>query len=193
MRRMAIILGGLLFAQNVLYASDGDVEHGRKLARQCKTCHGLYGYAKIPIAPHIGGEPVSYITRQLKAFRDGSRKHEIMTVVAKGLDDQSIADIASWYSSQQAAAALADGTDEGAAPKKCVACHGANGLSEIPDAPNLAGETVMYIDTQLKAFRNGKRTHEIMSEIASELTDENIRSVAEWYANIKFEIKQANE
>jgi cytochrome c553 len=30
----------------------------------------------------------------------------------------------------------------------------------MEDAPNLAGETNIYIDTQLKAFRSGKRVHE---------------------------------
>lgn len=183
-----VALGGLILAQGVYSANVGDVEQGQTLAKQCKTCHGLNGYAKIPIAPHIGGEPASYITRQLQAFRGGTRKHEMMSVVAKNLDDQTIADIAAWYSSQKAIATLAAGTDEKTAPEQCVACHGINGISTILDAPNLAGESVMYIDTQLKAFRKDKRTHEVMSVIAKQLSDEDIRFAAEWYANTKLKI-----
>jgi cytochrome c553 len=42
-------------------------------------------------------------------------------------------------------------------------------LGVLLDAPNLAGEVNIYIDTQLKAFRIGKREHEIMSEVAAHL------------------------
>jgi cytochrome c553 len=69
-----------------------------------------------------------------------------------------------------------------------VSCHGANGISVLLDAPNLAGEVNIYIDTQLKAYRLGKRNHAIMSEIASELSDEEIRELANWFANVNLEI-----
>jgi cytochrome c553 len=61
----------------------------------------------------------------------------------------------------------------------------------IEDAPNLAGESAIYIDTQLKAFRLGKRTHEIMSAIAADLTNDEIREYADWYASIRLKITQA--
>jgi cytochrome c553 len=69
-----------------------------------------------------------------------------------------------------------------------VSCHGADGLSLALDAPNLAGETNIYIDTQLKAFRDGRRSHEVMTEIASGLSDAEIRAVADWYAAVGLEI-----
>lgn len=195
--RRACVLGGVFLAQ--AFASHaladeaiaGDPAAGRKAAGMCRTCHGVDGYARIPIAPHIGGEPAPYLVHQLTAFRDGTRTHEMMSVVAKSLTDQQIADLAAWYASQVALASLPEGVSEDAAPESCVACHGATGLSELEDAPNLAGETVMYIDTQLKAFRTGKRSHEIMSAIAADLSNEDIRSLAEWYADIDLKIEPA--
>lgn len=80
-------------------AQAADPANGRKLARQCQTCHGLDGIAKIPIAPHLAGESQIYLERQLKAFRSGERQHEMMTVVAKDLTDQQISDLAAWYAS----------------------------------------------------------------------------------------------
>ncbi|SDJ57960.1 Cytochrome c553 [Aliiruegeria lutimaris] len=180
-------LGGIFLANSALSpvcAQElvGDREAGRKLSGQCRTCHGLEGFALIPIAPHIGGEPASYIARQLTAFREGTREHEIMSVVAKSLSDEQIADLGAWYSGHTATASLkADPID---APGDCIGCHGEDGIALVEDAPNLAGESVPYIDAQLKAFRLGKRTHEIMSGIAADLTDEEIRKFAEWYANI---------
>ncbi len=157
-----------------------DPEAGRKVAGMCRTCHGLDGYARIPVAPHIGGENVAYLEAQLLAFKTGARQHEMMTVVAASLSEEQIADVSAWYASHGAEAALS--ADPGNAPEACVACHGADGIALVDDAPNLAGETNIYIDTQLKAFRLGKRTHEIMSEIAADLSDEEIRAYADWYA-----------
>jgi cytochrome c553 len=76
-----------------------DAKAGRAIAAKCQVCHGLDGVAKIPIAPHLAGESEIYLQTQLKAFRSGKREHEMMTVVAKDLSDQEIADLAAWYSS----------------------------------------------------------------------------------------------
>lgn len=83
-----------------------DAAAGRKKARQCQTCHGIDGIARIPIAPHIAGESEIYLVTQLKAFRSGKRTHEIMTVIAKDLSDQDMADLAAWYASIEITATL---------------------------------------------------------------------------------------
>lgn len=184
--------GGVFFAGVILSGATlaeepaGDREAGRMLAGQCQTCHGMEGLAQIPIAPHIGGEPATYLESQLRAFRDGQREHEMMSIVARGLSDQQIADLSAWYSGHAIEVAL--GADPAGAPAACVMCHGADGLHQVPDAPNLAGEANIYIDTQLKAFRSGRRTHDIMSEIAAGMTDQEIRAVANWYADVAITI-----
>ena len=131
MRRAILIgLGGVLLAQIALalpavaQSPVGDPQAGRKKAGMCRTCHGLDGFARIPIAPHIGGEPASYLEKQLKAFRQGTRTHEMMSVVAKSLDDQSIADLAAWYSAHSVETTLPASVSADAAPEACAACHG---------------------------------------------------------------------
>ncbi|WP_300029207.1 c-type cytochrome [uncultured Roseobacter sp.] len=190
MRRVfALVLGGLMLAGGSAQTETaGDPAAGRKVAGMCGTCHGRDGYATIPIAPHIGGEPEAYLAAQLTAFKNGTREHEMMTVVAAGLSAQQIADVSAWYAAHSATATLPEGVSADAAPDACVACHGADGISLVPDAPNLAGEVNIYIDTQLKAFRIGKRQHEIMSEVAADLTDQQIRAIADWYSAIGLEI-----
>ncbi|MGW9232644.1 c-type cytochrome [Pseudorhizobium sp. NPDC055634] len=190
---LAILGGGMLVVQGSAAGAQqpGDPQAGLRKAGMCRTCHGIDGVARIPVAPHIGGESAAYLSRQLTAFRDGTRTHEMMSVVAKGLDDQSIADLAAWYSSHRATASLPPGRNETMAPEACVACHGADGLATVEDAPNLAGENAIYIDTQLKAFRMGKRRHEIMSEIAAGLGDADIRALADWYAGTRLDVVPA--
>lgn len=93
---MLIALALMAFA---LPAQAGDAAAGKVAAGKCRTCHGIDGIARIPIAPHIAGESTIYLETQLKAFRSGKRVHEIMSVVAKNLTDEDIANLAAWYSS----------------------------------------------------------------------------------------------
>ena len=187
---MSLALGGIILAGGVMAENVGDRVAGKILAGQCRTCHGIDGKARIPIAPHIGGEPADYITHQLTAFRDGTRVNEMMSIVAQSLTDTQIRDLAAWYSGNTIKATLT--ADAANAPPACVACHGADGLALIPDAPNLAGETNIYIDTQLKAFRSGKRVHDVMTPIAQGLTDAEIRAVADWYSEVAIQIDLVN-
>lgn len=89
-----------------------------------------------------------------------------------------------------AAAAFA----EPAMPEKarvCAPCHGPQGISVQPDAPNLAGQPRAYLAAQLAAYRSGKRSHEQMGVVAKTLSDADVRELADWYASIAVEAKAA--
>ena len=72
----------------------------------------------------------------------------------------------------------------------CVACHGALGLSQLPNAPNLAGQPAIYLAEQLKNYRSGKRQNEMMSIIAKSLTDQQIDDLGAWYSSIRISITE---
>jgi cytochrome c553 len=72
----------------------------------------------------------------------------------------------------------------------CVACHGALGLSQLPNAPNLAGQPAIYLTEQLKNYRSGKRQNEMMSIIAKSLTDQQIDDLGAWYASIRIAVTE---
>lgn len=106
-RTTLLLLPGLaLVLAQALPVLAADAAAGRQKARQCQTCHGIDGIAKIPIAPHLAGESQIYLQTQLKAFRSGKREHEMMSVVAKDLSDEDIADLAAWYASIQIKATM---------------------------------------------------------------------------------------
>lgn len=75
----------------------GDVAAGKQKARQCQTCHGLDGVAKIAEAPNLAGQNEHYLVKALGDYRSGARKNEMMSVVAPNLSDQDIADLAAYY------------------------------------------------------------------------------------------------
>jgi cytochrome c553 len=80
-----------------LAANAGDAKAGREKSMMCQVCHGLDGVSKNPDAPNISGQVESYLIRSLKAYRDGERKNEQMSVVAPTLEDADIADLAAYY------------------------------------------------------------------------------------------------
>ena len=71
----------------------------------------------------------------------------------------------------------------------CRACHGPNGIATLPDAPNLAGQNPVYVERALKEYRSGTRRNEVMSVTAKNLTDEDIRDLAMYYASIEIVVK----
>jgi cytochrome c553 len=69
-------------------------------------------------------------------------------------------------------------------------CHGQRGISQLADAPNLAGQPAIYLTEQLKAYRSGKRQNEVMSVIAKPLTDDQIEAAVRWYSGIKVTVSE---
>jgi cytochrome c553 len=70
----------------------------------------------------------------------------------------------------------------------CQACHGTDGLSKVPDAPNLAGQTEPYLITQLQAFKSGARKNDTMSLVIPSLSDRDLEDVAAYYSAIEVKI-----
>jgi cytochrome c553 len=100
---LALVL--LLAAAAPLTARAGDIERGRARSAACAVCHGPIGLSKMPDVPHIAGQPEVYLAAQLEAFRAGKRRHEVMNVVAKGLSDADVADLAAFYTAVVVSAA----------------------------------------------------------------------------------------
>jgi cytochrome c553 len=82
-------------------AAAQDVAAGKRKALACQACHGLDGLAKLPDAPHIAAQPAAYLERELRHYRDGTRRHEVMNVAARGLSDADVRDLAAYYSAIQ--------------------------------------------------------------------------------------------
>ena len=70
----------------------------------------------------------------------------------------------------------------------CQACHGLDGLSKTPDAPNIAGQIEPYLVTQMQAFKSGTRKNDAMSVVAPSLSDKDIEDLAAYFAAIEISI-----
>jgi cytochrome c553 len=72
---------------------------------------------------------------------------------------------------------------------QCQACHGLDGLSKLPVAPNLAGQPEPYLIKALNDFRSGARQNEIMSIMIKSLSDTDVANLAAYYAAIEITAK----
>jgi cytochrome c553 len=70
----------------------------------------------------------------------------------------------------------------------CQACHGIDGLSKVPDAPNIAAQTEPYIVAQLQAFKSGARKNDAMSVVAPSLSDADIEDLAAYFSAIEIKV-----
>ena len=75
--------------------------------------------------------------------------------------------------------------------EKCQTCHGLDGISKIPEAPNIAGQVENYLVKQITAFKSGERKNEMMSVVAPDLSDADIENLAAYYAAIEITVGKA--
>ncbi len=67
--------------------------------------------------------------------------------------------------------------------RDCVACHGADGNSTIGTNPKLAGQYESYLLRALTDYRSGARDNAIMAGAVADLTDQDLRDLAAWFAD----------
>ena len=175
----------LLLTAPVL-ADDGDAHRGRKLAYTCMGCHGIENYKNAYpkySVPKLGGQSAAYISAALAEYEASARWHPTMKGLASTLSAQDRADLAAWFQGPQRAQAGAKPV--GTAPATaatCTACHGQDGVGTLPENPTLAGQHADYLAQALNDYRLGKRQNAIMGTFASQLTRDDIQSLAAYFS-----------
>lgn len=67
----------------------------------------------------------------------------------------------------------------------CLACHGAEGVSDYYMWPNIAGQSEGYLIKQLQHFRDGTREDPWMSPMAINLSDQEVGNLAAYFSSLK--------
>lgn len=160
---------------------------GQERLQLCAACHGDDGNSTNPQIPSIAGQPKLFIETQLVLFREELRKSEQMLPVVKGLKDAEIVKLAEHFSRLPAKgmekgtpnAALMKTGAERAKALRCGICHTSDfgGQKQIP---RLAGQREAYLEAEMRAYRDGKRTggDTIMAATLYGVSDSDIRALA---------------
>ncbi|MDP2821856.1 MAG: c-type cytochrome [Sulfuritalea sp.] len=169
------------------------------IASRCALCHGAQGESASAVYPRLAAQHPDYIVKQLKDFRDGRRKSETMTEMAKDLQDEEIAGLAAFFAGKKAGGRQSGDVDLAAVGKyifhrgnsfagvaACTSCHGPKGFG-TEQLPRLAGQHPAYIEIQLKEFNKRERTNDnsIMHSIASKLTELETKAVSVYIGGLQ--------
>ena len=99
MKRLFITTTTLIALIAAGHSMAADIAAGKAKAQVCASCHGADGISKVPTYPNLAGQKAAYTAKQLKAFRDASRKEPTMNAMAKPLTDADIENLAAFYES----------------------------------------------------------------------------------------------
>lgn len=185
----------------VLAAADvrADAAAGEAKAAVCAACHGERGNSRNPEWPKLAGQHPNYLAQQLRDFKSGTRKNEVMSPMAAPLSEADIADIAEFYSVQKREMGMADpglveagerlyrGGKTSTGVPACMACHGPAGAGN-PAAgfPALSSQHAAYTRNQLRAYRSSKRkTGQTMQAIAAKMSESEIEAVASYIEGLR--------
>ncbi|HEY8053540.1 MAG: c-type cytochrome [Steroidobacterales bacterium] len=166
----------------------GDPQHGKAISYTCLGCHGIEGYKNAYpnySVPKLEGQHPEYLTDALHGYRDGDRAHLTMHSQASTLSDQDIVDIAVYFAGKPL---TTSGKPAGTVPPAaslCVACHGTDGVGIMPNYPTLAGQHDDYLVRALDEYQKGGRKNPIMKGFASNLKDEDIDVIAQYFSHLK--------
>lgn len=173
-------------------------ERGRAKAQEvCVACHGEQGVSVAPEFPHLAGQSGAAIYKQLNDYRTGSRTHQLMTDIAKALDQGMLADVAAYYAGRPkrnpnpvtlaqlppSIVRLVELGDPSRNIPPCAACHRPGSGGPI-ETPILAEQGEEYLVAQLKSYASGERRNDVygrMRFIAAQLTEAEISGLARYY------------
>jgi len=74
----------------------------------------------------------------------------------------------------------------------CLACHGENGNSSMPNTPSLAGQNARYLYLQLRDFQEGRRDNAMMSAMTAGLSKADMQELAKYFSEQKLTNKRFN-
>lgn len=186
---LAFLASTVLACATAFAQTPGDAARGKDLANTCLGCHGIPGYRNAYpnySVPKLEGQHPEYIVLALQGYRMGERSHLTMHSQASSLTDKDMADIAAYFSGK--VVTKENNPPEGPVPAAaavCVACHGDNGVGITGQYPTLAGQHADYLEQALHEYRKGGRKNPIMTTFANQIKEEDIRTIAQYYAKQK--------
>jgi cytochrome c553 len=134
-----------------------------------------------------------YLLDSLRAYREGRRFHAALQDMTAHMSAEEIRNVTAYYSSlppledaSRAAAqeSMASPYQQGeAASRSCGSCHGADGNSQIPGTPSLAGQQPLYFAAAVRAYLSGLRDIPEMEHSLRGLSKIDVENMALYYAS----------
>ncbi len=171
-----------------------DLVAGKSLAEtNCAGCHDLRGRGAAPGIPNLAAQVEEYLLDSLRAYREGRRFHAALQDMTAHMSAAEIRDVAAYYASL---VPLEDSSrtagqesmvlpyEQGEAKAEaCVACHGAEGNSQIPGTPGLAGQQPLYFVAAVRGYLSGLRDIPEMEHTLRGYSKIDVENMALYFAS----------
>jgi cytochrome c553 len=184
-----------LFLAPLLLMSPGAFAAGNVVekAQLCATCHGKDGVPIDKNIPVIWGQNVGYVYLQLRDFKSGFRKNELMSPIAATLEKNDMLGLAAYFSKlkwpnlQQPSAPndVAAKALTASASVGCPGCHLEHFQGDGTTA-RLAGQRREYLAKTMADFRGGTRANNPgMSSLMKAAAPDSLEALAEYLAGLQ--------
>ena len=189
----AALMGSLLGA--VVLAGAALAEPVEERAQPCAACHGENSIPQQKTVPVIWGQGQGYLYLQLRDYKSGARKNDIMTPLAQSLERDDMMALALYFSQKpwpnlQQPPAPADVTARATRANVaigCTGCHQGQYQGEGTQ-PRLAGQTREYLQQSMLDFRNRTRGNNPgMTDLMLAISEDDIAACAEYLAGLRLE------
>lgn len=158
----------------------------------CAGCHGADGKPVDKATPVIWGQQAGYLYFQLRDFKRGDRKNDIMQPIASTLERQDMLDIADYFSKKpwpdlgqpRASKEVSDRALSANHSVGCTGCH-LDHFQGDGTVPRLAGMSKEYLTKTMADFRTRARGNNPgMSDLMIATSPEDLAALAEYLAGL---------
>jgi cytochrome c553 len=183
-----VILGASLSASTRPALAQSIVEK----VEVCAGCHGQDGKPIDKTIPVIWGQQSGYIYIQLRDFKRGDRKNEIMQPVASSFEKEDMLAIAEYFSNKpwpdlgqpRSPKEVAERALRGERSVGCTGCH-LDRFQGTGTAPRLAGQSREYLTKTIADFRTRARGNNPgMSDLMRATPPDELAALAEYLAGL---------
>jgi cytochrome c553 len=167
-------------------------------AQVCGACHGENGVPQQKTMPVIWGQYQGYLYLQLRDYKSGARKNDIMSPLAQTMERDDMMALALYFSQKpwpdlQQPAAPADVAKRAVAANVSIGCTGCH-LGEYQGAgtqPRLAGQTREYLHQSMMDFRTRTRGNNPgMTDLMLATSVEDLEALAQYMAGLQYRAGQ---
>ena len=164
-------------------------------AQLCAACHGENGIPQLETAPVIWGQSQGYLYLNLRDFKSGARKDDIMSPLAQTMERDDMMALALYFSQQRwpdlqqppAPADAAARAQRANVALACTGCHQGDYQGEGTQ-PRLAGQRKDYLQQSMTDFRSRKRGNNPgMTDLMLAISEQDIAACAEYLAGLRLE------
>ena len=161
-------------------------------AQVCAGCHGADGKPIDKTIPTIWGQQAGYIYIELRDFKRGDRKSDIMQPIASTLERQEMLDIAEYFSKKpwpdlgqlRASKEVAERAVNANRSVGCTGCH-LDHFQGDGTVARLAGMGKDYLTKTMSDFRTRARGNNPgMSDLMLATSPDDLAALAEYLAGL---------